>query len=338
MAYLRNCWYQAGWSSEIADSGQLVRTIADVPVLMFRKTDGSLAALQDRCPHRFAPLSAGAVEGNIVRCGYHGLAFAGDGKCAANPHGPITSAMTVRSFPVVERHQAIWLWFGDADLADREKIPDLSFIDETPEAARIFISMPTAANYQLLSDNVLDLSHTDYLHPTTLGGVSVGAKRKAYSDGEAVVGEWLTLDCVPPPMYRSVVPSGNADVWMECRWNAPGVNVIGTSATPAGVARTPIDEMYTLHNMVPETATTSHYFVCSTRRLMTDDASFSASVKQALANTFSQEDKPMLEKQQQRMGTDDLWSLNPILLATDSAAVRARRKLDDLISAEQALT
>jgi len=335
MQHLRNCWYQAGWSTEIANDGQLVRTILDIPIMMFRKIDGTLAALHDRCPHRFAPLSAGLLNGDTVRCGYHGLAFAGDGTCAHNPHGPITSAMRVRSFPVVERHRAIWLWFGEAELADPDRIPDLSFIDETPETARITFSMPTAANYQLLTDNVMDLSHLDYLHPTSLGGVAVEAKTKSYTDGDMVVAEWLTLDCVPPPAFRSLVPSGNADMWMEVRWNAPGVIVLGTSTTPAGVARTPMDETYTLHNMVPETATTSHYFICSTRRFLADDENLSAFVKQSLTHAFTHEDKPMIERQQQRMGTDDLWSLHPILLGTDAAAVRARRKLDELIASEQ---
>jgi hypothetical protein len=53
-----------------------------------------------------------------------------------------------------------------------------------------------------------------------------------------------------------------------------------------------------------------------------------------LTQAFEQEDKPMLEKQQQRMGMDDLWSLDPILWPIDAAAARVRRKLDAMIAAE----
>jgi vanillate O-demethylase monooxygenase subunit len=87
--------------------------------------------------------------------------------------------------------------------------------------------------------------------------------------------------------------------------------------------------------MVPETETSTHYFACSTRRFLIDDADFSAFLKNALTHAFLHEDKPMLEKQQARMGTPDLWSLGPVLLKVDAAAVRARRKLEALIAAEQ---
>ncbi|MGZ8335963.1 MAG: aromatic ring-hydroxylating dioxygenase subunit alpha, partial [Allosphingosinicella sp.] len=78
------------------------------------------------------------------------------------------------------------------------------------------------------------------------------------------------------------------------------------------------------------------YFVCSTRRFLLDDAGFSAMLHQALVRAFTEEDKPMLEKQQARMGTTDLWALGPILLKVDAAAVRVRRKLDKLIELESA--
>ncbi|MFX5351247.1 hypothetical protein ABTD19_17620, partial [Acinetobacter baumannii] len=86
--------------------------------------------------------------------------------------GPVVAALSVRAFPVVERHGAIWVWTGDAAKADPAVLPNLSSIDETPPLARITGYMPTAANYQLLSDNILDLSHADYLHPDTLGGIN----------------------------------------------------------------------------------------------------------------------------------------------------------------------
>lgn len=335
MSWLRNSWYQAGWAEELNAGESYVRTILDEPILFYRGADGAPAALLDRCPHRFAPLSAGRVEGDVVTCGYHGLAFGTDGTCVRNPHGPVTQAMRVRSYPVVERHTALWIWMGDPVAADPAAIPDLSFIDDTPEPARIAGYMPTQANYQLLTDNILDLSHADYLHPTTLGGIITGSKARSYEKGDKVFAEWLSHDCEPPPAFKAMVPEGKADIWTEVVWSAPALMVLGTGAKPTGVPRTPADESYTLHNMVPETATTTHYFFCSTRRFLVDDAAFSTYLRKVLAQAFQGEDKPMLEKQQARMGTDDLWSLKPILLPIDAAAVRVRRKLDKLILAER---
>lgn len=334
MTWLRNTWYQAGWCDEVRPGSPLVRTILEQPILFYRTSEGSVAALLDRCPHRFAPLSAGRIEGDRVMCGYHGLAFGPAGACVHNPHGPVTSRMRVKAYPVIERHTAIWIWMGDPEKADAARIPDLSFIDETPEAARIAGFMPTRANYQLLTDNILDLSHADYLHPTTLGGMMTGSKARSREEGDTVVAEWLSEGCDPPPAFKAMVPQGKADIWTEVVWQAPAVMVLGTAAKSAGVARTPADESYTLHNMVPETATTTHYFFCSTRRFLTNDENFTAYLRQALTQAFQGEDKPMLEKQQARMGTDDLWALEPILLPIDAAAVRVRRKLDRLIAAE----
>lgn len=60
--WLHNAWYMAGWSDEIGASG-LARQIIGSAVFLFRKQDGTAAAILDRCPHRFAPLSLGIDQG-----------------------------------------------------------------------------------------------------------------------------------------------------------------------------------------------------------------------------------------------------------------------------------
>lgn len=333
--YLRNCWYQAGWAEELAD-GPLVRTLLDTPLLIFR-TEAGLAALHDRCPHRFAPLSMGKTCAGVVTCGYHGLAFDAAGKCVANPHGPITSAMRVAAFPAVERHTAIWVWLGDLALADPATIPDLSYIDETPETARIRFHLPTKANYQLLTDNIMDLSHADYLHPASLGGVVTDAKARMFKRGEKLVAEWVNEGCQAPGLFQAKVPSpAKADYWIEVEWQAPAVMTLSTAVIPAGTERAVQDEIYALHNMTPETETTTHYFVGATRRDRMEDAGFTAFLRPMLEHAFMGEDKPMIEAQQRRMGTPDLWSLNPILLKIDGPAVSVRRALEARIEAERA--
>lgn len=337
MQWLRNRWYQIAWSEDVNPGRPLVRTILEEPILLFRTEAGKLTALLDRCPHRFAPLSAGTIDGEIVTCGYHGLAFGTGGACVHNPHGAITSSMKVKSFPIEERHKAIWIWMGDGEQADPALVPDLSFIDETPETARLTGYVPTRANYQLLTDNIMDLSHADFLHPTSLGGIMTGAKARSWEDGDRIVAEWVSQNCEPPPAFRPALPPGAAaDIWIEVIWSAPALMVLGTAATATGVGRTPHDEARTLHNMVPETATSTHYFFCATRRFLLESVEFNNYLRGAFAQAFEMEDKPMLEKQQIRMGTANLWDLDPILLPVDAAAVRVRRKLDKLLEAESA--
>lgn len=335
MTWLNNVWYQAGWIDELDQAGRLARRILDRPVLIFRSEDGAFHAIEDRCPHRFAPLSAGTIEQGLAVCGYHGLGFDGSGQCRRNPHAPITSAMKVAAWPVVARHQALWIWPGDPALADPALVPDLGFIDAVPERARITMAMPTRADYRLLIDNIMDLSHADYLHPTTIGGINTTARKSSRTEGDKVVATWDAPDCEPPPAFRAqVAPAERADIWTEVTWQAPGVLVLGVAATAAGVARTAADEAWTLHNMTPEAPGRTHYFVCATRPFLQDDVAFSAMLREALRQAFEDEDKPMLERQQASIGDGDIEAMGPLLLPIDAAAVRVRRMLAARIAAE----
>jgi vanillate O-demethylase monooxygenase subunit len=133
--YLRNAWYVAAWSDDLVEDKLLARTILKESIVLYRKADGSPAALQDRCPHRFAPLSMGKIlPGDRVQCPYHGLEFDQSGACVLNPHGAknIPSRARVRSYPVVEKHKAIWIWMGDR-APDHAKVPDFSVLDNVPE-------------------------------------------------------------------------------------------------------------------------------------------------------------------------------------------------------------
>lgn len=337
MRYLKNCWYQAGWSEELTADAALPRTVAEVPLMFMRDDAGRPAALMDRCAHRFAPLSAGKVAGGRVTCGYHGLSFDASGRCVHNPHGAVTSAMRVASFPVVERHSALWIWLGAPELADAARVPDLSYIDTTPPGARICGYLPTRANYELLTDNILDLSHADYLHPASLGGMMTSARTTNHTEGDEVVVEWDAVDCNPPGAFQPLIPPPQkGDIWIQVRWRAPAVMTLATFAAPTGSPRTPQGTAMTLHNMTPESSNTTHYFYCSTRPYRTADLEFTQFLRGALEQAFANEDKPMLEKQQDRIGDQDFWSLSPVLLAVDAAAVRARRKLRQLIDLESA--
>src|SRR5580704_18514080 len=67
--YLRNAWYVAAWSDDLGEGRLLGRTILREPVVLYRKSDGNVAALADRCPHRFAPLHMGkVVNGDRIQC------------------------------------------------------------------------------------------------------------------------------------------------------------------------------------------------------------------------------------------------------------------------------
>jgi len=339
MAFLRNTWYIAAWQDEIAAGALFNRTILNEPILFYRKQDGMVAAIGDRCPHRFAPLHMGKLEGDCVQCPYHGLRFYSSGQCAHNPHGDgtIPKAARVKAYPVAERHLAVWIWMGDPALANPDLIPDYAFLAAAKPTARNTGYLHTKANYELLCDNIMDLSHVDFLHPTTLGGGALSSTRPQVSElGKKVRILWEARNAIAPPGFAVHLPDPQApaDVWTDVIWSAPALMHLSTGVTPAGKSFDEGVSTSNLHMMTPETDTTTHYFYANTRSFVQDDAEFNNMVDRMLIGVFAGEDKPMVEGQQQMMGTADLWSLKPILLQVDAGAVRVRRTLERLIKEE----
>jgi vanillate O-demethylase monooxygenase subunit len=341
MSYLRNTWYVAAFSDELGAGQLLARTLLDEPLVFFRRPDGSVAALTDRCPHRFAPLSMGTLcdGGASVQCPYHGLRFDGQGTCVHNPHGEgvIPKAATVAAHVAVERHGLLWLWAGAAAAADPALIPDLSDVTSAPEHASIRGYLPTACDYRLLADNILDLTHVDYLHPTSLGNGSVSRARAVVTElgpRSLRVAWWVSGERAPPsfdPHLRE--PGRPADQWTEATWTAPCLMRLDVGATLQGEPRDQGVRVAALHLATPEVPGRTHYWYWSARSFAISEAA-NAHIKPVIERAFIHEDKPMLEAQQRRLGGAEFWSLKPVLLPGDAGAVRARRKLDALIAAE----
>lgn len=163
--YPRNCWWVAAFSDEVGEA-LLGRWLLDTPVLLFRRADGTPAAIENRCPHRGAPLSMGCRKGDTVQCGYHGFTFDAEGNCIDVPSmkAPLKAA-AIRAFPLVEQPPYVWIWLGDPNAV--EGAPPLLEWAGEPGFAEIHGRMDIAANYMLLKENVLDLTHFGYVHAST---------------------------------------------------------------------------------------------------------------------------------------------------------------------------
>lgn len=337
MTFLENAWYMAAWSDEIETDKPLARTLLGIPVVFYR-SEGAVHALVDRCPHRFVPLSLGNVANGRVTCIYHGLAFDGTGACVANPHGPITKSLAVRRFPVVEAHRAIWIWMGDAQKADPSAIRDLRFLSEAPETAFNKGYLRGQGHYQLFVDNILDLSHTDFLHPDTLGGGSITrtpALVEQREDGSVLIA-WRPKNEVPIPLVAARFPPGTrVDSWTEVEWSAPGILKLISGAVPTGTPRANGDNSINVHVLTPETEASTHYFFASTRDFNLEDADYNELTRKTRERIFSIEDEPIIAAQQDRIGSNDFWHMKPALLSIDKGAVIVRRKMDDLIAKEK---
>jgi phenylpropionate dioxygenase-like ring-hydroxylating dioxygenase large terminal subunit len=167
---LRNAWYIAAWADEVTGERPLARRICNEPIVLFRDRSGRVAALANRCCHRAAPLNMGTVVEGGIQCGYHGLVIDGSGRCVHIPGQPqIPEDARVRSYPAVEKDRMVWVWMGDAAKADAAMIVDYPYHNDPGRWPNKHDVYPIKANYMLMVDNLMDLTHLGYLHAKTVG-------------------------------------------------------------------------------------------------------------------------------------------------------------------------
>ncbi|SFG42765.1 vanillate O-demethylase monooxygenase subunit [Novosphingobium sp. CF614] len=339
MSYIRSAWYVAGWDTEIAQRAILERRLLDENVVMFRDEGGAPRAVSGVCPHRYASLAMGRLDNGVLHCAYHGLGFDGGGACVHNPFGAVPKTMRLKTYPVVERHSALWIWMGEADGADPAAIPDFAFND--PAASWVGKGyLNVKASYELEIENILDLSHIQFLHPTTLGSGEVANGTYEWKqDGEfiwsnrTVFGEVM----VPELAQAMGVPVGEkADRWINVRWQAPSNLVIFAGAVPAGRPQAEGRETPTAHLFTPETATSSHYWfsIAFPRAMGPQGEELANREVEFLKVPFETDDLPMLEQQQCNLGGKTLRETSLGWLPGDAAGARARNMIYARIDAE----
>ncbi|NQU72673.1 MAG: aromatic ring-hydroxylating dioxygenase subunit alpha [Rhodospirillales bacterium] len=338
--FLKNCWYVAAWDHELGDA-PLARTLLGEPVVFFRDADGAPAALEDRCSHRSAPLSNGTVEGDNIRCGYHGLLFGRDGGCREVPgQSMVPPGSAIQSYPVIEKWRWIWIWMGDPAQADENLIPDFHWNDD-PEWVSQGDRFHVGGDYRLLVDNLLDLSHVQYVHASTLGTEAVvDFPIETRRDGDLVhVDRWI-MDGPPPPMFQKAAGiTGDVDRWQLITWNAPSHIVIdvGCAAAGTGASQGNRDQgvtMYSNHSITPETEKSCHYFWHHARNFNLEDEDLTAFLRKATGGAFF-EDVDIIERQQKSIDSapDDFTMVD---INADAGVLQASRILDRLISEETA--
>jgi len=334
--FLRNQWYVAAWSHEVVGA-PLARRIADEPIVLFRTASGSAVAFEDRCPHRLAPLSLGRVEGDRLRCGYHGVVFDAEGACVAAPGNATLPKGRVRRYRLEERWGLVWLWLGDPARADLALMPDFHWQAE-PGWAAIGGTLNFKAHYQLLLDNLLDLSHEAYLHAGTIGNDAVAeVPATMTAEGDRVRVTRFMPGCKPPPLFvKARGFTGAIDRRQDITFTPPCYISIDVCATPAGINdRAQALEWRVLNALTPETARTTHYFWGLPRRFAQEDRAMDAMLDAAIVKTFN-EDRAMLEAQQRVLEEHSLDE-RTLLTQADAGPSRARSVVARLLREEQGL-
>jgi vanillate O-demethylase monooxygenase subunit len=241
MEFVRDAWYAAGWSREIGRA-PAPRTVLGENLVLWRTTAGAVAALRDLCPHRLLPLSKGAVVGDHVRCGYHGLTFDGGGRCVKAPtQRSVPRDAQVASYPVAESMGLVWVWMGEAERADPGRLYELPQYGDPAWGVAHGDALHIRASYLLLCDNLSDPTHVTYVHPTTLGSPVVEDVPVTFEIREwGVTTTRWTPASAPVGFFKAFGNfSGLVDRWQRYHMRAPSTAIINFGSAVAGTGAGP---------------------------------------------------------------------------------------------------
>ncbi len=340
-----NAWYVAALPNEL-DEKPLGRMVCGVSMVFYRTADGSVAALEDWCPHRGAPLSLGrVVEGKLI-CGYHGLEMGCDGKTVSMPGQRVRAFPPIASYPVKEHQGFVWVWPGDPQQADTAKIPHLAWAED-PGWAYGGGMYHIQCGYQLMVDNLMDLTHETYVHSDSIGQPEIDEVAPTTSvDGEHVITRRHMNGIKAPPFWRMALRNNGmaddvpVDRWQVCHFTPPSHVMIEVGVAHAGHGGYDAPAQHKASSIVvdfitPNTETSIWYFWGMARNFRPDDKALTAKIREGQGKIFA-EDREMLELQQRNHSAQPgrkLLSLN-----TDSGGMQARRIIERLVAAEAAST
>ena len=335
--FVKNTWYPLGWARDIKHELARRRVIGE-DLVVYRLEDDRVAALEDACPHRLAPLSIGRLKGDHIECGYHGMTFDCAGTCVRVPgQERIPPGAKVRAYPTAENMGMVWVWMGEPAAADTTKIFNLPQYHDPAFTHVEGDALPVKAGYLNLADNLCDPSHVAYVHQSTLATTQHAEVPVSHEVKDGVVTTWRWIIGGPLiPLFQGLKDLGDdVDRWHYYHYHAPCVALIdfGSARTGTGAPegnRGDCIQMYACHFITPvdERSSIQHWLcVKNTPATPELDAQLIAGLRCAF-----DEDKLVLEAIQVNEEKPRSWK--PIKIALDGSSVRMRRVVDEMFAAE----
>lgn len=342
--FIRNCWYVAAWERDLGDGTLFTIPILGEPIVIFKKDDGGFVALEDRCCHRFAPLSLGRIEdGCNLRCLYHGLKFDASGQCVEIPgQDKIPATARVRAYPVIGRHSWVWVWMGDPALADPDLIPAAVGFDDPAYILR-GSDMDYVADYQLINDNLTDFSHLSYVHANSFGATDAWALHrptvKRIARGIRVT-RWLPSDEALKDGTPGMAATNQATaMWQTYDYVVPGVLLMYSATYPIdGMPEDrisppegkPLAANFTSQALTPMGEKSTRYYFSSGPRAVDGGADMAEAMFKIAQMAFN-EDREMIEAQQRNI---DLRQTQEVLTSADVGPIQMRSVIRQMFKAE----
>ncbi len=339
MSYIRQAWYVAAFIAEVGRT-PIFRTLLGEPVVLYRTAAGSPVALSDICPHRRAPLHLGRVHQDSIACPYHGLRFDPTGACVHNPNfNNPAPALRARSFPVVERDDMIWLWMGAAGDADPSTILSFDAVVSSERVTSVHGYLNIKAAEPLISDNLLDLSHAEFLHPYLANaGFNTRLLQTVRAEGDCVLSLYAIKDEPLTPILAQLwdgKPIPRADMRFEMRWDPPSCLLLEIGATLPDRDKSEGVTAWVSHLLTPETENSTHYFWAFARNSKLNDEVLNAQLREGISQAFMAEDAPIIEWQQRYDTLPGRPPMRRQVLPGDAGGARARRIVERLRESEQ---
>ncbi|MBN4059784.1 MAG: Rieske (2Fe-2S) protein [SAR86 cluster bacterium] len=340
--YIVNSWYVAATSEELKDK-PLGRTICEQEIVFFRNSSGVVAAVEDFCPHRGLPLSLGKVEGDVLVCGYHGLCMGQSGETVSMPKQQVHNFPCNRTYPVIEKAGFIWVWPGDFEKANIDQLPELHWADN-PDWAYGGGVYHVAADYRLMIDNLMDLSHENYVHSSSIGQKEIDEQPvHTKLEGDQVITSRFMESVEAPPFWKMAMrqkgldDNAIVDRWQICRFQAPSQVMVDVGVALAGNGGFDADLSVKAYAVIvdfitPETPDSHWYFWGLARTWGVADSVMTSIIKEGQGEIF-QEDMDILERQQLSLSANPKRRL--LSLDIDAGGAMSRRLIQKHIKKEQ---
>ena len=160
--YLRSFWQPVYHADDLAPGRTVPLRVMSEDFTLYRGASGRPYLLDFRCAHRGMQLSAGPVEGDCIRCFYHGWRYDGTGQCVEQPAEPqpFADKVRLRAYPVREYLGLVFAYLGEGDPPPLPRYPDF----EEFEGLLEHDSYRRACNYFQNLENSIDHTHVGFVH------------------------------------------------------------------------------------------------------------------------------------------------------------------------------